>query len=167
MQYHEFDQIQQIVVIKRHVLNQIIYQLGRNFLVRVPLIKNTPFERARKTESTWVEIYGTYTVVLWPYFAVIQVGDLRPYFYRNTARIRSVYSINTAKIRRKYGRKSPAWITEKYGLIRPFTCNVRWRNGRLRLGYVHLRSTVNYHQGASKCLYNCSFEASIIINSFR
>jgi hypothetical protein len=64
MQYHEFDQIQQIVVIKRHVLNQIIYQLGRNFLVRVPLIKNTPFERARKTESTWVEIYGTYTVVL-------------------------------------------------------------------------------------------------------
>jgi hypothetical protein len=51
MQYHEFDQIQQIVVIKRHVLNQITYQLGRNFLVRIPLIKNTPFERARKTES--------------------------------------------------------------------------------------------------------------------
>ena len=33
-----------------------------------------------------------------------QAGDLR-----------SIYGDNTVKIRREYGCKSPAWITEKYG----------------------------------------------------
>ena len=49
-----------------------------------------------------------------PYFSVIQAGDLQPYFNRNTDRKRLIYGVNTVKIRREYGCKSPAWITEKY-----------------------------------------------------
>ena len=63
---------------------------------------------------TQAEEYGARTAVLEPYFAVIQVGDLRPYFNRNTDRKLLIYSVNTVKIRREYGCKSPAWITEKY-----------------------------------------------------
>ena len=64
---------------------------------------------------TQVEEYGTCTAVLEPCFAVIQAGDLQPYFNRNTDRKRLIYSVNTVKIRLQYGCKSPAWITEKYG----------------------------------------------------
>ena len=60
------------------------------------------------------EEYGARTAVLEPYFAVIQAGDLQPYLNRNTDRKRLIYSVNTVKIRREYGCKSPAWITEKY-----------------------------------------------------
>ena len=60
------------------------------------------------------EEYGACTAVLEPYFVVIQAGDLRSYFNRNTDRKRLIYGDNTVKIRREYGCKSPAWITEKY-----------------------------------------------------
>ena len=60
------------------------------------------------------EEYGVCTAVLEPYFAVIQAGDLRSYFNRNTDRKRLIYGDNTVKIRREYGCKSPAWITEKF-----------------------------------------------------
>ena len=33
-----------------------------------------------KNQGTQVETYGTSTVVFVPYFAVIQAGELRPYF---------------------------------------------------------------------------------------
>ena len=88
------------------------------------------------TIYTQVEEYGTCTAVLEPCFAVIQAGDLQPYFNRNTDRKRSIYSVNTVKIRLQYGCKSPAWITEKYGSNtvvyvqntvekRPFTVRLR------------------------------------------
>ena len=102
---------------------------------------------------TPVEQYGTCTAVLGSYFTVIQVGDLRPYFQRNTTRIRSIYGVNTAKIRREYGCKSPTWITAKYSPKTVVYVQIRRRNDCLRLGYVHLRSTVSYHQGNSNTFY--------------
>ena len=87
--------------------------------------------------SSQAEEYGARTAVLEPYFAVIQAGDLRLYFNRNTDRKRLIYSVNTVKIRLQYGCKSPAWITEKYDLDtavyvqntvekeRPFTVRLR------------------------------------------
>ena len=68
-------------------------------------------------ESHWksqAEEYGVCTAVLEPYFAVIQASDLRSYFNRNTDRKRLIHGDNTVKIRREYGCKSPAWITEKF-----------------------------------------------------
>ena len=64
--------------------------------------------------ASQAEEYGARTAVLEPYFAVIQAGDLQPYFNRNTDRKRLIYSVNTVKIRPEYGCKSPVWITEKY-----------------------------------------------------
>ena len=52
-----------------------------------------------KIITTQAEEYGARTAVLEPYFAVIQAGDLQPYFNRNTDRKRLIYSVNTVKIR--------------------------------------------------------------------
>ena len=49
--------------------------------------------------DTQAEEYGARTAVLEPYFAVIQAGDIQPYFNRNTDRKRLIYSVNTVKIR--------------------------------------------------------------------
>ena len=94
-----------------------------------------------------------YGRIIGSYFAVIQAGDLRPYFYRNTDdRIRSIYSVNTAK---KFGENTVVNHRpglQRYGQIRPFTCKIQGKNGCLRLNYVHLRSTIIKHWGSDLLL---------------
>ena len=75
--------------------------------------------------TTQAEEYGARTAVLEPYFAVIQAGDLQPYFNRNTDRKRLIYSVNTVK----YGENTA--LNRRPGLqrntipIRPFTYKIR------------------------------------------
>ena len=45
------------------------------FNVNIPRLK-----KIHRIQTTQVEAYGTSTVVFIPYFAVIQAGELRPYF---------------------------------------------------------------------------------------
>ena len=72
------------------------------------------------------------------WFTAVFFIEIRPVYNRYTVSIRQ-------KIRQEYGRKPSAWITATYGGKRPFTCKIRERNGRLRLNYVYLRSTVITH----------------------
>ena len=99
-----------------------------------------------KTHVTPVEQYGARTAVL----GIVFRCNPGPVVYdRIFIGTRSLYDRYTVSIRQKtrqeYGRKTPAWITAKYGAKRPFTCKIREKNGRLRLNYVHLRSTVINH----------------------